>query len=146
LKVITGWSLIMSGGRWFIYIVMSIKNRSVRSGWWDLNWLWNVCLSSSRGSCTDLHVATTEVPQHRDKVGGVPAKPPSMKQLLTTSKAILLTGLWAYRVVRIEEPTFSTQSAHRWRWNCQPQRPAALYSPGKFLLLISVRGWVDPRA
>jgi hypothetical protein len=31
------------------------------------------------------------------------------------------TGLWD-----VETPTFSRQSAHRWRW-CQPYAPAALY-------------------
>jgi hypothetical protein len=50
-------------------------------------------------------------------------------------------GLW-----NVEGPTFSRKSAHRWRWDCQPQAPAALYPPGIFLVLISVRGWVDPRA
>jgi hypothetical protein len=46
----------------------------------------------------------------------------------------------------VEVPTFSRQSAHRWRWGCQPYAPAALYPPGRFLVLISVRDWVDARA
>jgi hypothetical protein len=28
----------------------------------------------------------------------------------------------------VEAPTFCRQSAHRWRWGCQPYAPAALYS------------------
>jgi hypothetical protein len=40
----------------------------------------------------------------------------------------------------VEAPTFARQLAHRWRWGCQPRAPAALYPPGIFLVLISVRG------
>jgi hypothetical protein len=50
-------------------------------------------------------------------------------------------GLWD-----VEGLTVSRQSAHRWRYGCQPYAPAALHPPGWFLVLISVRGWVDPRA
>jgi hypothetical protein len=41
-------------------------------------------------------------------------------------------GLWDVKV-----PTFSRQSAHRWQWGLPP---------GRFLVLISVRDWVHPRA
>jgi hypothetical protein len=48
-------------------------------------------------------------------------------------------GLWD-----VEVPTFSRQSAHRW-W-CQTYEQTPIYSPGRFLVLISLRGWVDPSA
>jgi hypothetical protein len=37
-------------------------------------------------------------------------------------------GLWD-----VEAAIFSRQSAHRWRWSCQPLAPAALVSPRKDL-------------
>jgi hypothetical protein len=40
---------------------------------------------------------------------------------------------------------FSSKSAHRWRWDCQPYTLTAL-SPRKIPVLIFIRGWVDPRA
>jgi hypothetical protein len=46
-------------------------------------------------------------------------------------------GLWD-----VEGPTFSRQSAHRWRWGSQAFAPAALYPAGRFLVLNSIRGWV----
>jgi hypothetical protein len=46
----------------------------------------------------------------------------------------------------VEAPTFCRQSAHRWQWGCRPYTLAALYIPGIFLVLISVRGLVDPGA
>jgi hypothetical protein len=49
-------------------------------------------------------------------------------------------GLWD-----VDAPTLSRQSAHRWRWG-QPYTPAALYLPGRFVVLISVIGWVESRA
>jgi hypothetical protein len=49
-------------------------------------------------------------------------------------------GLW-----NIEDVTFYRQSAHRWRWECRPYAPAALYAPRRLLVFISVRGWMDSR-
>jgi hypothetical protein len=51
-------------------------------------------------------------------------------------------GLWD-----VEAPTFSGQSAHRWWWGCRPYATASRSLPGlRFLVLISIKGWVDHRA
>jgi hypothetical protein len=42
---------------------------------------------------------------------------------------------------------FSRQSAHKCRRNCRPYASAGRPLPsGRFLLIISTRGWIDPRA
>jgi hypothetical protein len=50
-------------------------------------------------------------------------------------------GLWD-----IEDPTFSRQSAHRWRWGCQPHWPEILYSQEDSWYSFLLKCWVDPRA
>jgi hypothetical protein len=65
---------------------------------------------------------------------------------LTEGKAIPVNRPWRPIGLRdVEAITFSRQSANRFQWGCQPYRQAALYLPGRFLVVISVRGWVDPR-
>jgi hypothetical protein len=44
----------------------------------------------------------------------------------------------------VEAPIFSRQLTQRWRRGCQSYVHSALY-PRRFLVLISVRGLVDPR-
>jgi hypothetical protein len=45
----------------------------------------------------------------------------------------------------VEALTFSRQSAHRWREVVSSTRRPPVAPPGIFLVLISVRGWVDPK-
>jgi hypothetical protein len=62
-------------------------------------------------------------------------------------KVIPVTGGWSPIGLRHwGSHIFYRQSAHRWQWGCQPYALATLYTPGKFLVLMSVRGRVDPRA
>jgi hypothetical protein len=49
-------------------------------------------------------------------------------------------GLWD-----VESPTFSRRSAYRWHWG-QLYALAAIYLPGRSLVLISVSVWVELRA
>jgi hypothetical protein len=60
-------------------------------------------------------------------------------------KAIRVTGWRPTGLWDVEAVTFSRQSAHKWRWRCQPYTPLALNPLGRFLVLISVRGWVNTR-
>jgi hypothetical protein len=64
-------------------------------------------------------------------------------------KISLLQAVEAPRVARSRGSHIIRQTANRWRQGCQPYAPAALYpqvSFLRFLVNMSVRGWVDPRA
>jgi hypothetical protein len=52
----------------------------------------------------------------------------------------------ALRVARGWGSHIFRHSTYRWWQGCQPYAPAAFLPPGRFLVLIFVRGWVDPRA
>jgi hypothetical protein len=53
---------------------------------------------------------------------------------------------WRTLLWDVEVPTFTGQSAHIWPWGSQPYATITLYLLGRFLVLIYVTGWVNPRA
>jgi hypothetical protein len=66
-----------------------------------------------------------------------------MCAMVKKSKVIRVTGRGGpYGCETSRLPHF----LHNRLTDCQPYAPAALYTPGRFLVLISVRGRVDPRA
>jgi hypothetical protein len=71
---------------------------------------------------------------------------PRLRHSYVKGKAICNSPWKLIMLSDVETPTFSRQSAHRYRWGCQPYVPAALHPPGRFLALISARGCVEYRA
>jgi hypothetical protein len=96
---------------------------------------WSLSLLQTRDECSNqLMFPVLPTKTLNDKTNSY------SKESCTCNRLWRSIGLWG-----VEVPTFSTQSSHRQRWGCQPYAPAALYPQERFLVLISVKGWVDPR-
>jgi hypothetical protein len=74
------------------------------------------------------------------------ARPRCQKKKERKGKGVPVTPWRPIWLWDIEAFTFSRQSAYRWRWVSQLYASVALFLPGRFLVLLAVRGWVDPRA
>jgi hypothetical protein len=75
------------------------------------------------------HCTNRLVPQHHCWKRGRPHG----KEIYLCNRPWRPIRLWD-----VEAPTLPMQSAHRWRRSCQSYAPTSLYSPGRFMVLISV--------
>jgi hypothetical protein len=60
---------------------------------------------------------------------------------ITVNRSWRIIGVWGVKTF-----TISSQLSHKQRWDCQALRAGRPLPSGIFLVLIFVRGWVDPRA
>jgi hypothetical protein len=100
-------------------------------------WYNSICVTLTRGLLCSQRFRTVHV---------TPREPGALfgaSGISDTLHSPVTGPWWPIWLWDVEAPTFSRQSAHGWRWGCQPYAPATPYSPGRLLVLVSVRGWVD---